>query len=78
MEIKPTVKNLQNYKIYLQVEKAVQEFMEKNNYLKIDIPVLSPALIPESYLEIFETEFNYFDKKQKLYLTPSPEIFLKR
>ena len=78
MEIKTTVKNLQNYKIYLQVEKAVQEFMEKNNYLKIDIPVLSPALIPESYLEIFETEFNYFDKKQKLYLTPSPEIFLKR
>ena len=78
MEIKTTVKNLQNYKIYLQVEKAVHEFLEKNNYLKIDLPVLSPALIPESYLEIFETEFNYFDKKQKLYLTPSPEIFLKR
>lgn len=78
MEIKTVIKNLDNYKIYLQVEKAVHEFMEKNNYLKIDIPVLSPALIPESYLEIFETEFNYFDKKQKLYLTPSPEIFLKR
>jgi len=78
MKIQTTIKNLNNYKIYLQVEKAVHEFMEKNNYLKIDIPVLSPALIPESYLDIFETEFNYFDKKQKLYLTPSPEIFLKR
>ncbi|MEK7597525.1 MAG: amino acid--tRNA ligase-related protein [Patescibacteria group bacterium] len=78
MKIVTQIKNLENYKIYLQVEKAVHGFMEKNNYLKVDLPVLSPALIPESYLEIFETEFNYFDKKEKLYLTPSPEIFLKR
>lgn len=70
--------NLNNYKIYLQVERAVHEFMEANNYLKVELPVLSPALIPESYLEIFKTEFNYFNKKQKLYLTPSPELFLKR
>ena len=55
-----------------------KEFLEKNNYLKVDLPVLSPALIPESYLEIFETKFNYLDKKEKLYLTPSPELFLKR
>ena len=78
MEIKTNVNNLINYKIYLQVEKAVHEFMEANNYLKVQLPVLSPALIPESYLEVFETEFNYFNKKEKLYLTPSPEIFLKR
>ncbi len=78
MEIKTTTKNLDNYKIYLQVEKAVNEFLEKNNYLKVDLPVLSPALIPESYLEVFETQFRYLDKKEKLYLTPSPELFLKR
>lgn len=78
MKIQTNVNNLKNYKIYLQVEKAVNEFLEKNNYLKIDLPVLSPALIPESYLEVFETEFKYFNKKEKLYLTPSPELFLKR
>ena len=78
MKIQTNVNNLKNYKIYLEVEKAVHEFMEKNNYLKIDLPVLSPALIPESYLEVFETEFKYLDKKEKLYLTPSPELFLKR
>jgi len=78
MEIKTTTKNLDNYKIYLRIEKAVHEFMEKNNYLKVDLPVLSPALIPESYLEIFKTEFKYLDKKEKLYLTPSPELFMKR
>ena len=78
MKIITIIKNLDNYKIYLQVERAVHEFMEQHGYLKTDLPVLSPALIPESYLEIFETEFNYFDKKEKLYLTSSPEIFLKR
>ncbi len=78
MKIQISVKNLKNYKIYLQVEKAAHEFLQKKGYLKIDLPVLSPALIPESYLEIFETEFRYFNKRQKIYLTPSPELFLKR
>ena len=78
MKIQTNINNLKNYRIYLQVEKAVNEFLEKNNYLKVDLPVLSPALIPESYLEVFETKFKYFKKKKKLYLTPSPELFLKR
>ncbi|MGB9883664.1 MAG: amino acid--tRNA ligase-related protein [Microgenomates group bacterium] len=78
MNIQANIKNLKNYKIYLQVQKATEEFLEKKGYLKIDLPVLSPALIPESYLEVFETEFKYFNHKEKLYLTPSPELFLKR
>ncbi|PIP63895.1 hypothetical protein COW97_00060 [Candidatus Roizmanbacteria bacterium CG22_combo_CG10-13_8_21_14_all_34_12] len=78
MEIKTAVKNLSNYKIYLQVEKAINEFLSKNNYLKIELPVLSPVLIPESYLKVFETDFNFINKSEKLYLTPSPELFLKR
>lgn len=78
MKINTTVQNLYNYKIYLKVEKAIHEFMEKNNYLKVELPVLSPALIPESYLNVFETDFKFLDKKNKLYLTPSPELFLKR
>ncbi len=78
MNIKTNINNLKNYKIYLKVESAVNEYLQNKGYLKVDLPVLSPALIPESYLEIFETEFNYFNKKEKLYLTPSPELFLKR
>jgi lysyl-tRNA synthetase class 2 len=78
MKIKTSINNLENYKIYLQVEEAVNEFFKKKDYLKADLPVLSPALIPESYLEIFETKFKYFNRNEKLYLTPSPELFLKR
>lgn len=52
--------------------------MKGNGYLEILTPAMAPALIPESYLEVFETEFYYFDRKQKLYFIPSPELFLKR
>lgn len=78
MKIKTNIENLENYKIYLIIEKTIEEFLEKKGYLKINLPVLSPALIPESYLEVFETEFKYFNKREKLYLIPSPELFLKR
>ena len=53
-------------------------FLKKQGSLEIELPVLSPALIPESYLEVFETQFDYFENHKKLYLTPSPELFLKR
>jgi len=78
MKIKASLKNLNKYLIYLKAEQAIEEFLIKQGYLKIDLPVLSPALIPESYLEVFETEFKYFKKREKLYLTPSPELFMKR
>lgn len=78
MKIKSEIKNLDRYKKYLAIEEKVNKFLKNRGYLKIDLPILSPALIPEAYLEIFETEFLYFNKKEKLYLTPSPELFLKR
>lgn len=78
MQIKTTIRNLKSYKTYLKVEEAVHEFMKKKGYLKVDLPVLSPALIPESYLEVFQTDFIYLEKREKLFLTPSPELFLKR
>lgn len=78
MKIQTTVENLPAYKKALQVKSAIHEFLQSKNYLEIDLPVLSPALTPESYLEVFETEFRYFKERKKLYLVPSPELFLKR
>ena len=63
MQIKTVLTNLSRYQKYLTVEKTVGEFFEEKGYLKIDLPLLSPALIPESYLEIFKTEFIYQNKK---------------
>lgn len=78
MKIRTFIKNLSNYKKFLHVEELTNTFLKKSSYLKLDLPVLSPALMPESYIEVFETEFRYFKERQKLYLTPSPELFLKR
>lgn len=78
MEIKSQINNLKNHQIFLEVKRLADIFLQKNGFLKIDTPLLSPKLVPESYLEIFETENLYSDNKEKLYLIPSPELFLKR
>jgi len=78
MKIHTTIKNREAYAQYLQVLRGVESFLLTHRYLKLDLPVLSPALIPEGYLEVFETEFRYMDRREKLYLTPSPELFIKR
>ena len=78
MEIKSQINNLKNHQIFLEVKRLADIFLQKNGFLKIDVPLLSPKLVPESYLEIFETENLYSDNKEKLYLIPSPELFLKR
>lgn len=78
MNIVTTAGNLQTYQAYVRMFQSIEHFLQENNYLKLDLPVLSPALIPESYLEIFKTEFRYLDVRDNLFLTPSPELFIKR
>lgn len=78
MKIYSNVDNLKNYQSFLKLEELTHNFFKKKRYLRVDVPVLSPVLIPESYLEIFKTEFNYLDNQSELYLIPSPELFLKR
>ena len=72
------INHLTTYRRYLHLVQSVRSFLNDRAYLELDLPVLSPALIPESYVEVFETEYRYFDHRQKLYLTPSPELFIKR
>src|SRR3990167_3345138 len=78
MKIDTNAENLKNYKKYLRIQEKVEIFLKKQSYLKTDLPILSPALIPESYMEVFETEHRFLDKSQKLYLAPTPELFMKR
>ncbi len=78
MKIQTRLQNIKNYKIYLQVEEALHEFLQKKGYFRVNLPVLSPALIPESYLDVFATEFHFLNNKEKFYLIPAPELFLKR
>ena len=56
-----------------------RRFFNTYGYLEVDVPLLSPDLIPESHLEVFRTEFiSPYGENIELFLTPSPEIWMKR
>lgn len=48
------------------------------NYTEIEVPTLSPVIIPEGYLGIFRTDQDFAGEQEPLFLTPHPELFLKR
>jgi len=53
-------------------------FFLERGYLETDTPALAPALIPESCLEVFKTEYdNPFTGSLDLWLVPSPEVWMK-
>jgi len=64
------------------VIKQVRSFFDNKNYLELDTPLLSRSLIPESCLEVFQTERLYPHGSRKescpLWLIPSPEIWMKK
>lgn len=74
--------DLEILKIRAAVFKQVRSFFEKKKYLELDTPLLSPDLIPESCLEVFQTERLFprgsRRKSRPLWLIPSPEIWMKK
>jgi lysyl-tRNA synthetase class 2 len=60
--------------------REVRSFFDRRGYLETDTPLLSPDLIPESCLEVFETAriLPGSGQKQPCWLIPSPEIWMKK
>jgi lysyl-tRNA synthetase class 2 len=57
----------------------VRSFFSDKGYLELDTPLLSPDLIPESCLEVFETALKHPSGAITPYwLIPSPEIWMKK
>ncbi len=70
---------LSNLLIREKVVEAIRQFFKTRNYHEVEVPLLSSGLIPESYLEVFETTLlDRHRKPQPAFLTPSPELFLKK
>ncbi|MCL2093607.1 MAG: LysR family transcriptional regulator [Treponema sp.] len=65
-----------------EIIRQVRSFFDDRNYLSVDTPLLSPDLIPESCLEVFETQRIYppgsRDQGRPYWLIPSPEIWMKK
>jgi len=59
--------------------RLARSFFDTGGYLELDTPLLSPDLIPESCLEVFETARVLPGGGTKPYwLIPSPEIWMKK
>lgn len=71
--------NLDILKKRADLFRLTRDFFSGRGYLEVDTPILSPALIPETSIEIFRTSLlSPYRKPQDLYLIPSPEVWMKR
>ena len=65
-----------------RIIRMVRSFFDQQQYLETDTPLLSPDLIPESCLEVFETlkvqPRGSIKDNEPCWLIPSPEIWMKK
>jgi lysyl-tRNA synthetase class 2 len=66
-----------------RIIREVRAFFDRRRYLEVDTPLLSPDLIPESCLEVFETlrippRGSKTLSPEPRWLIPSPEIWMKK
>ncbi len=58
---------------------AVRAYFRRSGYAEVDTPVLSPFLIPEPAIEVFQTEYlPPSGPARAMWLAPSPELWMKR
>jgi lysyl-tRNA synthetase class 2 len=65
------------------VFREIRSFFDQRNYLELDTPLLAPDLIPETCLEVFETNYapppgSKTRSARPYWLIPSPEIWMKK
>ena len=60
--------------------REIRSFFEDLGYLEVDTPVTAGGVIPEPTIELMETAVHRIENESggRLYLLPSPEIYMKR
>ncbi|MCF7928200.1 MAG: elongation factor P--(R)-beta-lysine ligase [Spirochaetales bacterium] len=66
-----------------ELTSLIRDFFVEKEFLEVDTPSLSPALIPEAPIEVFGTSYidpygEESEGAQELFLIPSPEVWMKR
>ncbi len=57
----------------------IRSYFCDRGYLEVDTPALSPFLIPEPAIEVFQTELlGPAGRSRDMWLAPSPELWMKR
>ena len=64
---------------HAQFTDALRSFFRARSYAEVDTPSLSPFLIPEPAIEVFQTEYlPARGPAHPMWLIPSPELWMKR
>lgn len=75
-------KNSDFWQIFFIREKiirAIRDFFYKKKFHEVETPLLVPSVIPESYLDVFETCLkDRLGNKRRMFLTTSPEASIKK
>jgi lysyl-tRNA synthetase class 2 len=62
-----------------RLNRCVRGFFEDAGFVEVETPLLAERLIPEPSIGIFAAEQHHADgTSRELYLTPSPELWMKR
>lgn len=79
---KDNPKAREEYLLKMRIIKLVRTFFDDRGFQEFEAPILQPGLIPESYLDIFDTEERRIGLEGKfsrpLYMLTSPESFQKK
>ncbi len=67
-----------NMRVRAAVLDAVRDFFRDANFLAVETPTLVRASAQEEHIELFATEYQAEKAKEKFYLAPSPELYMKR
>jgi lysyl-tRNA synthetase class 2 len=71
--------NTETMRLRAELRRRVCGFFAERDYLEVDTPLLSPALIPEPSIEVFRTSLESpYRPPRPLFLIPSPEIWMKK
>ena len=66
-------------RVRARLNRCVRGFFESAGFVEVETPLLAERLIPEPSIGIFATEQHHPDGSvRELYLTPSPELWMKR
>lgn len=68
--------DIEAVKLKADCARAVRNFFTQAGYVEVDTPCLSSFIIPESSIEVFETENMLSGEKR--WLLPSPEVYIKK
>jgi len=69
----------QSFFLREKIIKAIRDFFYQENFHEVETPLLTPRLIPESYLNVFKTYLSdRAGNKTRMFLTTSPEASIKK